>query len=280
VNKRKTPCLLYQGMYSDFDAIWKKIIQRIYDVLFMKVLFASVSMVIGKTASALAYLRTRGMAPNLEAKIIPVGLDITLFRGVKACDENRDESVDYDILYVGKLEKRRRSDFLGKVLAGLYERKKDLKVCIVGDGPERENFLAQIHDLIKCGCLTYIPKLKNRNLPNIYKKSKVFLNPTAYEIFGMAVLESMYFGVPVIASAEAGPKEIINDGVDGILLDSFELNDWMCAIVRLLNDEQKRCEMGVRASKNIRENFIWEHSAPKFKEAYLQLTDGLVSFNK
>lgn len=265
----KVPCLLYQGMYRDFDARWKQTLQKIYDILFMRVLFSNLSLVIGKTESALEYLRSKGMPTSMSSRIIHVSLDADVFdQGELGMQGGRMAPVHYDVLYIGKIERIRRPDFRAELLLELCRLKKDFKACVVGDGPDRKTFIEKIKGLIASGHVTYIPKVENKNLANIYKKSKLALNPTTYEIFGMAVLEAMYFGVPVIASAEAGPKEIITNGIDGILLDGFELDTWRNAILNLLDNEKVRVEIGKRASDKIRSGFVWEHSAPKFKEAY------------
>lgn len=265
----KVPCFLYQGMYRDFDAWWKKILQKIYDILFMRVLFSNLSLVIGKTESALEYLRSKGMPTSMSSRIIHVGLDADTFIQENLGTRNGATAPgNCDILYIGKIERRRKPDFLSELILELCRLKKDFKACIIGDGPDRDAFIEKIKGLIASGHVTYIPKVENKDLVNIYRKSRVFLAPTSYEIFGMTVLEAMYFGVPVIASAEAGPKEIITNGIDGILLDGFEQDTWRNAIINLLDNEKVRVEMGKRASDKIRSGFVWEHSAPKFKEAY------------
>lgn len=270
ISKRiKVPCLLYQGMYRDFDAWWKKALQKIYDILFMRVLFSNLSLVIGKTEFALEYLRSKWMPTSMPSQIIHVGLDADVFdQGELGTRGGGMAPVHYDVLYIGKLEKRRRPAFLAELVLELCGLKKDFKACVIGDGPDRETFIEKIKGLIASGQVTYISRVENKNLANIYRKSKILLNPTSYEIFGMTVLEAMYFGVPVIASAEAGPKEIINNGVDGILVEGFELDIWKNAINDLLDNEEKRAGMGRRASEKIRREFIWEHSAKKFKNAY------------
>lgn len=269
VSKRtKVSCLLYQGMYRDFDAQWKKALQKIYDILFMRVLFSSLSVVIGKTESALVYLRSKGMPTRLPVKVIPVGLDISVFSQESSLGQCKETNMYYDVLYIGKLEERRMPDFKAELLLELCRLKNDFKACVIGDGPNREAFIEKIKGLIASGQVTYIPKVENKNLADIYRKSKVLLNPTNYEIFGMVILEAMYFGVPVIASAEAGPKEIINNGVDGILLEGFELDAWKNAIINLLDNEKIRVEMGKWASNKIREKFVWGHIALQFKESY------------
>ncbi|MFH1642941.1 MAG: glycosyltransferase [Nanoarchaeota archaeon] len=269
----KVPCLLYQGMYRDFDAWWKKIIQRIYEFLFMWILFSSLSYVIGKTKLAVEYLKSKRMPALLPSRVIPVGLDTSVFSQESCLVGNRITNTVYDILYIGKLEKRRRPDFLAELLLKLCSLRKDLKVCIIGDGSERRSFLKKNNDLIISGQLTYFPKVENKDLAGIYQCSKVLLNPTTYEIFGMVMLEAMYFGVPVIASAEAGPCEIIDNGKDGILLEGFDMSLWVNSIKKLLNNEQWRREIGERAHIKIRDQFIWEINAYQFKEIYVLLAD-------
>jgi glycosyltransferase involved in cell wall biosynthesis len=274
--KIKIPCLLYQGMYRDWDAWWKKVLLNIYDVLFMRVLFASLSAVIGKTESALEYLRSKGMPAWIPAKVIHVGLDTTVFSPGNSNRHEKRTAAEYDVLYIGKLEKRRRPDFLAELLLALSRLKKDFKACVVGDGPDREAFIKKIKGLIDSGHVRYIPKVENKNLIGIYRKSRVFLNPTKYEIFGMGLMEAMYFGVPVIATAEAGPKEIISDGTDGILLEGFDLSVWEHAVMDLLDHEKNRVQMGRRAGAKIEEKFVWEHIAPKFYETYALLCAGKI----
>lgn len=265
----KTPCLLYQGMYRDFDVWWKKTLQKIFNVVFMKALFSSLSLVVGKTEVALEYLKSKGMPISMPAQAIHVGLDNNVFNQGNLIKQKVEiDSGHYDVIYIGKLEKRRKSDFLAELFLELCKMKRDFKVCTVGSGSERESFVKKVKSLIFSGQLTYTQRIENKNLADIYMKSKVLLNPTSYEIFGMTMLEAMYFGVPVIASAEAGPKEIITDGIDGILLEGFELDDWKDAVINLIDNEPIRSEMGKRASDKIREKFVWEHSAPKFKEVY------------
>lgn len=271
--KIKVPCLLYQGMYRDFDAQWKKGLLKVYDILFMRVLFSSLSYVIGKTEFALEYLISKGMPKNMPSGIIHVGLDADAFVQEDLGMRNNSMTLrDYDVLYIGKIEKRRKPDFLSELILELCRLKKDFKACIVGDGPEKENFIKKIKGLIASGQVTYLPKVENKNLANIYRKSKMLLNPTTYEIFGMAILEAMYFGVPIIASAEAGPKEIITNEIDGILIDGFELGAWKNAVIHLVNNEQSRREMGRCAMDKIRRKFLWEDNALRFREVYERLS--------
>lgn len=259
------PCVLYQGMYRDFNRWWKKALQRIFDILFMKVLFASISMVVGKTTFALAYLNGKGLPRFMPAKVINVCLDTEVFTQ----GEKKEVGIEcFDVLYIGQIEERRKPEFLAGLLLELYKTKKDFKACVIGDGTRRRIFVEKVKGLIASGHLIYVPKMENKHLPNIYKRSKVLLDPTTYEIFGMTILEAMYFGVPVIASAEAGPKEIISDGIDGILLEGFDLNAWKNAVISLIGNNQMRVGMGKRGSQKIRENFNWEYSALKFKEVY------------
>lgn len=264
----KLPCLLYQGMYRDFDARWKTLLQKLYDVSLMRIFFSSLSAVIGKTDVALEYLRNKGLPARLPTMVIPVGLDITVFNQENCHVRDIPTDVTYDILYVGKLEKRRKSDFLAELFLKLCNTRRNITICVVGNGLEQNSFLKRSKGLIDTGQLTYLPVVENKDLSDIYQRSKIVLNPTTYEIFGMVILEAMYFGTPVIASAEAGPKTIIHDGIDGVLLQGFNLDIWENSIIELLEKETTRRQMSEKAKSKIRNQLVWECIAPKFKMAY------------
>ena len=70
------------------------------------------------------------------------------------------------------------------------------------------------------------------------------LVPSHGEPFGRVVVEAMAAGTPVIASAEAGPAEIIENGVNGLLADANDVDAWTAAIERLVTDERDASDAG------------------------------------
>jgi glycosyltransferase involved in cell wall biosynthesis len=89
----------------------------------------------------------------------------------------------------------------------------------------------------------------------------------------MVVLEVMYFGVPVISTATAGPKEIIQDSLDGVVLDQIQIELWRKAILNLFSDLSKKDDMGNKAKRKIRTQFLWSHLCKNYLEVYEELLE-------
>lgn len=78
-----------------------------------------------------------------------------------------------------------------------------------------------------------------------YLRSSIYVMSSRYEGFGMVLLESMSYGLPVISFAcPCGPKDIITDGVDGILCENGNVEQLAKGMIRLLSDADLRKKMG------------------------------------
>ena len=108
-------------------------------------------------------------------------------------------------------------------------------------------------------------KISQEYLAKIYKRSSVFLLPTTYEIFGMVLLESMYFGIPTITTYNGGSSTLIEDEKDGFIIDELEENKWANKIIKIINSNNEEIE--IRAKKKI-ELFTWDNLADKFIDVY------------
>ena len=102
----------------------------------------------------------------------------------------------------------------------------------------------------------------------IYKSSKLFIFTSNYEIFGMVLLEAMYFSVPVISSWNGGSSVLIDDGVNGFILDTFDVEKWVCKIRYLKENPEQYNLLRKNAYKKISEKFLWDRLAVHFIEGY------------
>ncbi len=119
--------------------------------------------------------------------------------------------------------------------------------------------------------IIFTSKLSQSELPSLYRRANLFLLPSEYEIYGMVIIESMYFGTPVISSMTAGACEIIEDGIDGRIVKELDLNKWAIAISELLIQQEKYQELSLNAEKKIKENFLWEKVAECYAKIYRQV---------
>ena len=101
---------------------------------------------------------------------------------------------------------------------------------------------------------------------NSYKNCSVFLYTPKEEHFGIAPIEAMACGKPVIAFNTGGPKETIINDITGYLLEE-DLDQWENKIFYLLKNNQKRMDMSIAARNRIVDEFSWDAFMRKIKDS-------------
>ena len=265
--------VLWQGMYENYKETYKKAIQLVFDHTFLRVLRKSTKYCLAKTTAAQDYLVSKGFP---EGEVIPVGLETSNFSGSADRDFRKELGIAEDkkiLLYVGKVEPRRKPLFLMDVYEGVKAANDNVALIYVGKG----EMLEGVRSYVKAKELQdvyFIDALPQSELPSLYKQSSLFVLPTRYEIFGMVLLEAMYFGSPVITFAAAGPVDVIDNGKDGLVMDSFDCGEWVEAITNHLfarNDIEK---MGEFAARKIRDGYLWDGVAESYAKAYEAILTG------
>jgi len=104
--------------------------------------------------------------------------------------------------------------------------------------------------------------------------AEVFLSPTTYESFGIALAEALYNKVPVVTTKIGGTQTIINDKKDGFLVNGNDnINDFTQRVIFLLQNKEKALKMGELGHKKICRNFGWEKAVRKTEKLYEKLLD-------
>ena len=94
------------------------------------------------------------------------------------------------------------------------------------------------------------------DMPSFYRGLDLFVLPSIQpEPFGLVVIEAMEYGIPVIATNHGGPAEILDDGVDGYLVDYQNADQMAARIVELMSDAEKRKSIGERGQEKKRREF-------------------------
>jgi len=117
-------------------------------------------------------------------------------------------------------------------------------------------------------CLGYV---NNNIAPYLYNLADIFVLPSFYENFPISVLEAMASGLPVIASDVGGIPEIIQTGINGILIppgDSLAIQE---SIDMLATDKILRNDLGANARKCVDSTFNWKNTAAKTLSYYKEI---------
>jgi len=148
---------------------------------------------------------------------------------------------------VGRLVYEKGFDLLIEAWSDIYEKHPDWELHIFGDGNEKENLLR----LIQKNKLDSVVKIHEpeKDIYKQYVNHSMFLFPSRYlEALPMVLIEAMSCGLPIVAfDSPCGPKDVIIDGENGFLINFGDLKTMSEKINILIESEQLRKSMGVKA---------------------------------
>jgi glycosyltransferase involved in cell wall biosynthesis len=156
---------------------------------------------------------------------------------------------DNIILFVGRLHiVQKRVDLLMEVWKKLHQTLPDWKFWVVGDGESKsmmENYCLQ-------NKLDRVTFFGTDNPNKYYKKAKIFHLTSAYEGFGNVLIESQSYGcVPLLFNSYSSAQDIVTDKENGILVEPFNIDQYVNQTLELINDSQKLSKMALSAYENV-----------------------------
>lgn len=206
----------------------------------------------------------RRVYPALDALTTVTEADAAAFRrrmrlpGVRIeplpnCIPDPDiEPVDGSSRYViaaGRLVRMKRYDLLIEAFAKVAAERPDWKLRIYGNGAERERLRGLIGDL---GLYNHVFLMGAASpIEAEWAKGSICAVTSEFEAFGMTIVEAMRCGLAVVsADCPLGPPEIIEDGVDGVLVPSGDRDALASALLRVIGDDGLRRSLGAAARRN------------------------------
>ncbi|MFZ3216176.1 MAG: glycosyltransferase family 4 protein [Candidatus Acidiferrales bacterium] len=172
------------------------------------------------------------------------------------------------ILTVGRWvssERYKGADDLIRALAQLRAAFPRLTLVAVGSGDDlpRLRQLAADHNV--SASVHFLSGLSPRELAACYARADVFALPSAGEGFGLVFLEAMAFAKPIVAAAAGGSTDLVQDGVNGILVPPRDPAALAQALARLLGDEPLRSALGHRGAEIVRRQYRFDLFQSQFQ---------------
>lgn len=154
------------------------------------------------------------------------------------------------ILFVGRLEARKGVDTLLESALMLAGAGADFELRLVGDDSQaglsgatyREAFERDHPEL--ADRVSFLGRVDDGTLRDEYAACDVFVAPSRFESFGLILLEAMMFSKPVVATAIGGMREIITDGVSGVLVQPDDPTGLSAVLRRLIDSPDLRVRIG------------------------------------
>jgi glycosyltransferase involved in cell wall biosynthesis len=120
------------------------------------------------------------------------------------------------VLYAGRLSKEKGVLELPEIFSIIKKKVKDARIVIAGTGPAEKELKEKLPEA------EFLGWVNHADLPKIYSSADIFILPSRFDTFGCVVLEAMACGLPVISYNTKGPKDIINDGFNGYLVETLQ----------------------------------------------------------
>lgn len=176
------------------------------------------------------------------------------------------------ILIVSRLGPRKGLEDLIACARLVVTRFPQIRFYIAGDGPYR----GQIQRAIKSSNLMenviLLGHVKDRQrLVGLYQEAIVFVHPAHYEGLPTVLLEAMSCGRPVVATAVSGTLDVVEDGINGLLVPSHCPKQMADAIFHILDNPVLGKQLGIAARKTIKDYFSWQGISQNYLAIYERL---------
>lgn len=141
---------------------------------------------------------------------------------------------------------------------------------VVGDGPDREKLEILSAQLGIADKVIFRGYIDNHRLPEVYNSFDLAVFLSRRESFGVSAVEAASCGTPVIASATDGFKEVVEDGVTGVIVPLEDYEAAAKVMGELAHDVQRRGEMGRAARERVISMYDWNRNVSEMISLYLK----------
>lgn len=269
--------IIYHGpYYSEFNKRYN-LMCKVFDIFFLKTYIKKECKFLTKSRLAKGFLTAKGInQENIFS--VGVGIDVQMLTNEKTEDKgqlfqkmNQDEGIK--LLYIGRLEKRRNIPFILDILKAVLDNRVMARLYIIGTGdPKYSRYI--FNYAAKIGLQEHIiwnECIEQKYLSEIYKLADFFLLPTLYEIFGMVLLEAMYYETVAISTPNGGSSELISNGMNGFILKADSADNWAQCIIDVYKDKERFNLIKKAAGQMIETHFTWDMLAEKFERNYYNM---------
>jgi len=211
--------------------------------------------------------------PEERIEVIPNFIDTQVYRpdrqpchrGALAPPE------DKIVMHVSNFRGVKRVEDVVRIFGGLNGRV-PARLVMVGDGPERPHAEAVAEELGLRDRVLFLGK--HASVHELLSCADLFLLPSENESFGLAALEAMACGAPVVASRVGGLPEVVEHGVSGFLLEKGNVTAMGDAAAEILSDEVLHADMKAAGRRLAVERFSAEAVVPLYEGYYESVVEG------
>jgi phosphatidylinositol alpha-mannosyltransferase len=201
---------------------------------------------------------------RVPLQIVPNGVDVRAFSDPGRPVEGLPSGPK--ILWVNRLDPQKGFEIMLRAFERIASEVGEVHLLVAGDGRDRVLLRSLPGDLRSR--VLRLGTVPHEVLTRYHAAADVFVSPaTGQESFGIVLVEAMAAGVPVVASDIAGYREVVRDGLDGLLVPPNDPNALAAAIRRVLSEPELAASLKA-AGRSRAQAFSWQAVAPRLEAVY------------
>ena len=207
----------------------------------------AVDLVIAPSAGLRRVLIDLGV--DAEIAVVPNGVELEPFQSRTPVprDSLGLREGDLGLVYVGRLGLEKNVAFLLQTFAGVRSAAPNVRLIIVGGGPESDNLRDLAAELGVADSVHFTGPVAYDAVPGLLAAADAFVTASVSEVHPLSVIEAMATGLPVVGIEGPGVGDTVTDGVDGFL-STYDSAAFSAKLTRLVLDEPLRRRMGQAAA--------------------------------
>jgi len=199
-----------------------------------------------------------------EVSVVPNGINLERF---SSSSEDKKGSSAKTIIFVGRLHPVKGIQYLIEAMAIVHQEMPDVKLVIVGDGVERSRLEELAERLNLDGCIQFAGQISQERIPRVMHQADVFALSSLTEGLPVVLLEAMAAGLPIVATNVGGIPDIVEEGVNGYLVNAKNPDEISNRLLILLQGDEMREEISANNREKAR-LYTWDKIAIKVEEEY------------
>ena len=210
--------------------------------------------------------------PESRIEVVPNFVDTRIYRpGLEPCHRaTLAPDGEKIVMHISNFRPVKRVEDVVEIFARVLGEIPS-RLVLVGDGPDLPRARVRVEELGIRDRVVFLGEYTP--VQELLSCSDLFLLPSMSESFGLAALEAMACGSPVVASRVGGLPEVIMDGETGYLCEAGDIDEMAAASIKILSDDKHRKELSDAGRAFAVKHFSSECIVPQYEEYYRRILE-------
>ncbi|MBA5850897.1 glycosyltransferase [Clostridium sp. cel8] len=206
-----------------------------------------------------------------KVRVIHNGIDEKIIKCNSEDNLNEEKKDKIKILSVSNLKKTKGIQINLEAISKLKDKYKNIQYDIIGSG-EFESALKNLVKKLNLGkIVNFLGSMEHSKVIENMSQYDIFSLPSYNEGFGVAYIEAMSQGLPVIGVKGEGIEDAIEHGYNGFLVKRKDVDSLVSVLSYLIENEKKRMEIGINAIDTVKRYFTWDKNAKEVIKLYNEI---------